>query len=408
MTGTDVRDWMRERWRDPVFWSGVTQIVKTALAAVIAWVIVTELLDLPQSFLAPWAALLVVHSTVYRTFSQGVRQVAAAVLGVVLAWAVGSALGIDPTAVAIVLLLGLALGSAPWFGDEATTVAATALIVLTTGVSDQDNILLLRLADTGIGIAVGLFVNVLVWPPLRRRSAIAAMGALDDRIGELLIDVGEGLERGYSRDDVDEWLDRTRELDEELDRAWALVRQASQSARMNPRRSATELRDPREWVSLLEHVEQALADTRSMARTLSHAQAHLGTWQSGFRTALADAAAGGGPGHRPGRPGPDPSVSGTARRPGRPRGRRRDDAAYVACVRRAPGQPAQRSRRDGRGGRRQPDEPATPAVHEALTVTSGGQSRSGGLAVTGPSSATASLTASSRVRRPGAAVRGSG
>ncbi len=289
MAGTNVGAWMRERWRDPVFWSGVTQIVKTALAAVIAWVIVTELFHLPQSFLAPWAALLVVHSTVYRTFSQGVRQVAAAVLGVVLAWAVGSAFGIDPAAVAIVLLVGLALGSAPWFGDQATTVAATALIVLTTGVSDQDNILLLRLADTGIGIAVGLCVNVLVWPPLRRRSAIAAMGALDDRIGELLIDVGGGLDGGYSRDDVDGWLDRTRELDEELDRAWALVRQASQSARLNPRRSATELRDPRAWVSLLGHVEQALADTRSMARTLSHAQAHVGTWQSGFRTALADA-----------------------------------------------------------------------------------------------------------------------
>ena len=31
--------------------------------------------------------------------------------------------------------------------------------------------LLSRLADTGVGIGVGLVVNAVVWPPLRRRMA---------------------------------------------------------------------------------------------------------------------------------------------------------------------------------------------------------------------------------------------
>ena len=168
----------------------------------IAWVIVTEGLDLPQSFLAPWAALLVVHTTVYRTFAQGARQVGAAVVGVVLAWAVGNTLGVDTAGVAVVLLVGLALGSLPWFRGEATTGAATALVVLTTGFAGQDDVLLSRLADTGIGIAVGLAVNFAVWPPLRRRTAIAALDALDDRIGELLVDIADGLAGGYSPDDV--------------------------------------------------------------------------------------------------------------------------------------------------------------------------------------------------------------
>ena len=60
---------MRDKVRDPVFWHGVTQLVKTVVAAVVAWVIAASTLDLPQPFLAPWAALLVVHATVYRTFS---------------------------------------------------------------------------------------------------------------------------------------------------------------------------------------------------------------------------------------------------------------------------------------------------------------------------------------------------
>lgn len=288
MTWQDGRAWRRDTWQDPVFWTDVIQLAKTVLAAVIAWVLATRIFDLPQSFLAPWAALLVVHTTVYRTFSQGARQVGAAVAGVVLAWAVGNALGAGTPAVVAVLVVGLVLGSLSWFREETTTVAATALIVLTTGFRDEDSMLLSRLADTGIGIAVGLVVNVLVWPPLRHRTAIAAMDVLDDRIGELLVDMGDGLARGVSSDDVVEWGTRGRDLDEAVDHAWALVRQTRESALLNPRRSAGALRDPKVWVSLLERIEQALADTLSMVRTFSHGVDQGQVWQPEFRDVLAE------------------------------------------------------------------------------------------------------------------------
>ena len=76
---------------------------------------------------------------------------------------------------------------------ESTTAAATALVVLTTGASDEPSTLLSRLADTGIGIAVGLLVNLIVWPPLRDRSAAAHVDAIDDRLGELLCEMAETL-----------------------------------------------------------------------------------------------------------------------------------------------------------------------------------------------------------------------
>lgn len=286
-------DQWRERTHDPVFWNDVIQLLKTVLAAVLAWVLATEAFSLPQSFLAPWAALLVVHATVYRTFSRGLRQVTAAVAGVVLAWGVGNALGLDTASVVVVLALGLAIGAMPWFGEEATTVAATALVVLTTGFSADDSMLLARLGDTAIGIVVGLLVNALVWPPLRRRTAIAAMNRIDDRIGGLLVDMSEGLLGACDDDDVADWVDRTRSLDHELDHAWSLVRQAQESARMNPRRSAREVRDPRRWLSLLQHMDQAVADTRSMARTLGYVATCREKWQPAFHdrwaTLLGDA-----------------------------------------------------------------------------------------------------------------------
>lgn len=249
----------------------------------LAWVLATEVFSLSQSFLAPWAALLVVHATVYRTFSRGLRQVAAAVAGVVLAWAVGNALGLDTVSVAVVLGLGLAVGALPWFGEEAITVAATAMVVLTTGFSSDDSMLLERLGDTAIGIVVGLLVNAAVWPPLRRRTAITAMNHIDDDIGELLVAIGARVADGCDDDDVAGWVDRTRELDGDLDHAWALVRQAQESGRMNPRRSARELRDPRQWRGLLRRMEQAVSETRSLARTLGYHSASRDQWHPAFR-----------------------------------------------------------------------------------------------------------------------------
>ena len=79
------------------------------------------------------------------------------------------------------------------------------------------------------------------------------------------------------------WIDRTRDLDEDLDQAWALVRQARESARMNPRRSAEALRDPKEWLALLRRLEQAVAETRSMAETIDHGWTSARDWQSAFR-----------------------------------------------------------------------------------------------------------------------------
>ncbi|HET7193930.1 MAG TPA: aromatic acid exporter family protein [Nocardioides sp.] len=285
---------MWQRLRDPVFWSDVTQLVKTVIAVTLAWVLAVELVGTTQSFLAPWAALLVVQATVFRTFSQGARQVAAAVGGVVLAWSVGNLVGPDVAALGAVVFLGLLLGSSRFLEGEATTAAATGLVVLTTGFADDQHVLVDRLLDTGIGIAVGLIVNVAVWPPLRRRTAIAALDDLDDRIGALLVEVADGVGGECSRDDVAGWLETTRDLDELIDRAWAMVRQARESAVLNPRRSARQLRHPEVWIVLLRHMEQAVAETRSIARTLERFLEQQREWDSDFRDGYVDAVRRGG------------------------------------------------------------------------------------------------------------------
>jgi uncharacterized membrane protein YgaE (UPF0421/DUF939 family) len=277
----ELRRHVDDRLGDPIWWSDVMQVAKTVLAAVAAWVIAATVLELPQPFLAPWAALLVVHSTVYRTFSKGMQQVAATIVAVLLATIVGEVLGLSTVAVALLLVAALVLGAVPWLGAEATTIAATGIVVLTTGFED-DVVLVSRLLDTAIGVAVGLAVNLIVWPPLRRHTAARALDRVDDQIGQLLLDMAAGLKDGCGDEDVTGWIDRTREIDDELDQAWALVRQAQESARMNLRRSAREMRDPRRWHELLRRLEQTVAETRSLARTLSSQQAHRTSWGPEF------------------------------------------------------------------------------------------------------------------------------
>lgn len=275
-------DRLRAAAVDPIVWNDMLQLVKTVAAAVIAWVLAAALLELPQPFLAPWAALLVVHATVYRTFSQGARQVSATAIGVVLAWFVGSTLGLDTISVAVALLAGLAVGAIGWFEDQDTTIAATALVVLATGFSQDDSMLVSRLADTAIGIGVGLAVNALVWPPLRRRTAVTAIDRVDDRIGRLLARMAAELRDGATEDQVTAWVEETRALDTDIDDAWAMVRQAQESARMNPRRSARSVRQPKLWFDLLRRMEQAVAECRSMSRTLGRALERGNGWDTEF------------------------------------------------------------------------------------------------------------------------------
>ena len=226
---------LSDRLRDPIVWTNIVQLLKTVIAAVIAWSLAVHLFHIDQAFLAPWAALLTVHATVYRTLRRGVQQVGATVLGVVVAVAAESVLGVSALSLGIVVLVGLVAGSVRGLRAETTTAAATALVVLTTGYGDDSPVLVARLLDTGIGIGVGLLVNLLVWPPLHDRAAARQVDVIDDRLGELLCDVAAAIRGGYSPEDVDDWLSRTTELDHDIEEAWGVVHQAHESGRWNPR-----------------------------------------------------------------------------------------------------------------------------------------------------------------------------
>ena len=199
-------------------------------------------------------------------------------VGVLLAWATGDLLGLDAAALAVMLLAELVIGNLRWLREESTTVGATALVVLTTGFGDQDHLLVGRLLDTSIGVAVGLVVNVLVWPPLRDVTAEQTIDAIDDRIGDLLQQIGREGDDSCTPDQVEAWIQRSQEIDVAIDEAWALVRQAHESGWYSRRHTSRDPGDSRDFPDLLDRMEQAVAEIRSMARTLGQSISLTNEW----------------------------------------------------------------------------------------------------------------------------------
>ncbi len=284
-----------KRLRDPLVWTHGLQLVKTTVAVVVAWTLAVRVFDVSQTFLAPWAALLTVHATVFGTLKRGAEQVGAAVLGVLLAFAAGSVFGLGAVSLGLAVLFGLLAGSVRGQRSEATTAAATALVVLTTGYSDDGSMLVDRLFDTGIGVAVGLLVNLLVWPPLRDRAAAHRIDAIDDGIGALLQRIAADLRNGVTSADVDAWVERVDGLDGDVSHAWSVLGQAHESGRLNPRLSArSRMRATDTFDGVLERLEQAVAETRSMVRSIRLAAVAPAAWPTGFRDAWVALADGGG------------------------------------------------------------------------------------------------------------------
>ena len=270
---------------DPAWVADVSQTAKTALAGVVSWVLAADVLGLDQPFLAPWSAVLVVHATVYRSFSRGTQQVAATFMGVLLAWTAGQLFGLGATGMGVMLLLTFGLGLLRWWRAEATTMATTGVVVLATNAFAQANLLTVRLLDTSIGVGVGVLVNFLVWPPLRDRAAWSRIDQLPLELADLLDELGSGLSPELRPEETQEWVDHLRRIDVRVDEAWGLVRQARESSRFNPRRSRPAGLE--EMDDVLHLVEQAVADVLSMVRTIATSAEDETAWDATFRSTWA-------------------------------------------------------------------------------------------------------------------------
>lgn len=219
----------------------VIQAAKAAGAAGAAWLLARWVLHAPQPFLAPYAAVfLVVQVTVYRSVRDAGQQLAVVATGVLLALGVTVLTGSVVLGLVLVVLVGLLLGRLRVFGEHGQWVAVTALILVgQSGPAASSPVeALVRLAEIGVGAAVGVVVNMLVLPPVYQRDASAALAGVTARLADLLRGMAASLrEDQEARSDLaHDWRQRARGLDGEARRARDSVAWARESLRLNPLR----------------------------------------------------------------------------------------------------------------------------------------------------------------------------
>ncbi|GAB3561304.1 FUSC family protein [Spelaeicoccus albus] len=271
--------------RTPEFLTDALQIAKSVAAAILAWWLAAEVLDLPQAFLAPWTALLTVHATVYRTLTRGLQSIVASGLGVVISFVAVQLFGVTITALAVALVVGLALSRVGVLKDEGVAVATTALFILASGYDHQTALFGDRLVEVAIGIVVGLVVNTVVLPPLRERSASNQVDAINRNMGVLMRDMVDELSSTWDAQRSDEWIDRTRSMDREVQAAWQAVGFAHESSRFNPRRWLIRRKAlPPAYSDVLPRLEEGVAQLRQLARIIRESTYAESEWDEEFRT----------------------------------------------------------------------------------------------------------------------------
>lgn len=192
----------------------VGRAIRSALAAVIAWLVVLPWGGIADQYpyYAPMGAVIAISATV----AASVREVWRTALAI----AIGAALAIAtaPLHLLIQLFVVIGLGTvvSGWkqLGDTSGWVPIAGLFVLVFGGDNAWGFPIAYVGLTTLGALVGLVVNAL-WPPLPLNSARKAAAALRDVLCDQLDVLAEALSQEQLPDE-DEWQRRSRSIDPAL------------------------------------------------------------------------------------------------------------------------------------------------------------------------------------------------
>ncbi|MFJ8510082.1 aromatic acid exporter family protein [Streptomyces avermitilis] len=268
---------VRRAWTEPGRERDLmVQAGKATLAACVAWAVAGWWLQAPMAFVAPWVAVVLVESTVYRSLAHGLQQLAAIAVGTVVATAV--ALVLHSTMVTMVVVLPVVLLLAQWqrMGSQGIYAATGALFVLTNG---QVTLTTsgARIAEAVFGAVVGITVNALIRPPVYLRDARAALQDAAREAQEILEAVAEGLDDSeWDTHAAGEWHERALRLGRLVDQARSAIGWSRESMRGNHRGRGTSAFSPPgkaydDALAVLDHVAVHTAGvTRTVLETASH------------------------------------------------------------------------------------------------------------------------------------------
>ncbi len=243
----------RERGRTALF--RAMRITGAAVAAFGA----AELAGLssPPPLVAALTALLVVQATLASTLVHGVQRVLAVVLGVLIAVAFVSVVGLNWWSLGVLVAASIVAGQILRLGPHLLEVPISAMLVLGAGyTAGAESTGLGRIVETFIGAAVGVLVNVAFPPAVQTRGAGRAVAKYAGEIANLLVDAASAMVSGpVDPYDAQRWLEDARRLNRHAPQVDRALAEADESRRLNMRALGTPKveRSLREGLEALEH-----------------------------------------------------------------------------------------------------------------------------------------------------------
>lgn len=250
------------------------RVIKSALAAVIAWSLARLLPDNPVPILAPLTAIFSINLTIAGSMRDATQRVLGVIFGIVLAVVVSDVIGATAWSIFLVILIsfyvGRRLGLDP--GGVQQIAVSALLIVLGAANNRVDDAALLHLANTLIGTAVGLVLNASVSPPNYLPDARRRLLEVGEAIEDDLRSLADAVRTGISNDEAVATLWLARETNVRLLELDAALSQAQESLQFNllGRRQRDVLRLYQQADLGLEH---ASMQVRLLARALADATA---------------------------------------------------------------------------------------------------------------------------------------
>ncbi|WP_461162920.1 FUSC family protein [Arthrobacter sp. R4-81] len=186
-------------------------------------------------YYAPLGALVVMYENVAGSMRQGLQTLIGLGLGIGLAFMLVSLGQPSPLTVAVVMGLGIMLAGLPRLGAGRDWIPTAALLVLLVGGHNPDDFSFGYLLQMGAGVAVGIAVNLLVFPPLHFNAMAVSLADFRRALAQQISDMGEAVEEKWPPEHED-WSRRSDELSRSARSLRAAVEKADASRRANPRR----------------------------------------------------------------------------------------------------------------------------------------------------------------------------
>lgn len=268
---------LRSEWRGALLWA-----VRITVAASASYVVATLSFPGTLPLLAPLTAMLVVQVTPVSLLASGLDRVVAVIAGVSLAVAFAAVVPLEWWSLAALIFVSLMVGQVLRLRANLVEVAISGMLVLGVGSLGAESAAWQRLAETLVGAAVGIAINLLVPPRIPTADAGRAIDGLADAVSGLLHRSAETLEERIRIQQpvgpaAADWLGEARRITHhDVPRVGATLLQAEQGRRLNVRAVGTADLGPglRQGLESMEHTAVAI---RSVFRALADATAS-GSW----------------------------------------------------------------------------------------------------------------------------------